>query len=382
MPGLIYDRIMPDENKRSAKAPALPEANGTSPAPPVEQPAPLEPSSGDKCRPFSYITYENVTRLAYLLRKEPPQVTAVVLAHLKPEFTQRILAWLPLALKVAVIQESAKIRTMSAAQIHEIDTRIKEAVDLVFGGWEQAAALLENADEKTRSAIFEQLRRDNFMVYDKLRKTLFRFEDSAKIPFESMVILIPELNNNAIAAALSGASPGVINKFRASMPSEVARKLLLETIQFEKPSPADIQTARKEIIQVIRKLEKEGRIVLDADGARAFLGDLDEEAAPMPEVKPAARVVDAQIPTSAEAVEHLSAGNAHYQGGRFEKSVECFQTALNLDPSLWQAHQGLGGASYALNRLAEARMHYEKLLQIHPDPALAQWYETFKKYLS
>jgi flagellar motor switch protein FliG len=375
---------MTEENKKpEITAPAPVAAKPASPAPalPAKKAILPEIPPGEKHRPFTYINYENIKRLTYLLRKESPQVGAVVLAYLKPEFTQRILAALPVDLKVSVIQESAKVRTLSPEQLMEIDARVKEKVDLVLGGWEQAAALLENADEKTRETIFERLRRENPMVYDKLKKTMFRFEDIPKIPSESMRIVIREVKNSSIATALHGASPEVVNKFRANMPPGGAQ-LLVETIQFSKPNPADVQKERKEIIQVIRHLEKEGQIFLDDEGSRSFLGDLEEEASPMLEVKPAARAVEAKPGSPGEAAQYLSAGVSHYEGGRFEQSLEYFQYALNCEPSLWQAHQYLGGAFYSLNRMAEARMHYEKLIQLHPDPALKEWYETFKKSLA
>lgn len=376
---------MSQENK-DAQAAKVPSAPGT-PAPPPEAKAPavakpplaLEPA-GEKSKPFAYINYENIKRLIYLLRKESPQVAAVVLSYLKPEFTQRILAALPVEQKVLVIQESAKVRTLNAEQLREMDQRIREKVDLVLGGWEQAAALLENADEKTREAIFEKLRRENPMVYDKLKKTMFRFEDIPKIPSESMRIIIRELKNTSIATALHGASPEVVNKFRANMPPG-GSQLLVENMQFSKPNPADVQKERKEIIQVIRHLEKEGHVFLDEEGARAFLGDLEEEAAPLLEAKPAVQGPAAKPGTSSEAAQYLSAGISYYDNGRYEQSLAYFQYALSCDPSLWQAHQYLGGAFYALHRMTEARDHYEKLLQLRNDPALTQWYEDFKKSL-
>ncbi|MEK7233894.1 MAG: FliG C-terminal domain-containing protein [Elusimicrobiota bacterium] len=365
---------MPEENTKPASAPPL--------QPPPDGDAALtESPPGEKLRPFSYINYENIKRLAYLLKKEPPQVAAVVLSYLKPEFTQRILAALPDSLKVAVIQESAKVRSLSPEQMTAIDARVKEKVDLVVGGWEQAAVLLENADEKTRGVIFERLRRENPMIYDKLKKSMFRFEDIPKVPFESVRIIIRELKNSTIATALHGASPELLNKFRANMPPGGVQ-LLLETLQFSTPTPADVQTARKEIVNVIRHLEKEGQVSLDDNGDRSFLGDLDEEEAPMPAAAPSTQAAEAKPSMTAQAAQYLSAGVAHYQGGRFEQSLEYFQYALNCDPSLWQAHQCLGGAFYSLNRMAEARTHYEKLLQVHPDPALKEWYETFKKNLA
>lgn len=371
-----------EENKKpDGMVPPASASGSAAPQVPGKKPVLPEPPPAEKHPPFSYINYENIKRLTYLLRKESPQVAAVVLAYLKPEFTQRILAALPVDLKVSVIQESTKVRTLSSEQLREIDTRVKEKVDLVLGGWEQAAALLENADEKTREAIFEKLRRENPMVYDKLKKTMFRFEDIPKIPSDSMRIVIRELKNTSIATALHGASPEIVNKFRANMAPGGAQ-LLVENMQFSKPIPTDVQKERKEIIQVIRHLEKEGQIFLDEEGARSFLGDLEEEAAPLLEVKPAVQGPAAKPGTSSEAAQYLSAGISYYDSGRYEQSLAYFQYALTCDASLWQAHQYLGGAFYALHRMAEARAHYEKLIALRNDPALTQWYEDFKRSLA
>ncbi|MDE2314027.1 MAG: tetratricopeptide repeat protein, partial [Elusimicrobia bacterium] len=75
---------------------------------------------------------------------------------------------------------------------------------------------------------------------------------------------------------------------------------------------------------------------------------------------------------------YLSAGVSFHDAGQFDQSIPYLEYAVSLDQNLWQARQYLGSALYQLGRTPEALAQYEKMLEVHPDPQIQQWVESFK----
>ncbi|MBI4055952.1 MAG: tetratricopeptide repeat protein [Elusimicrobia bacterium] len=334
-----------------------------------------------KFEPFVYINEENLKRLAYLLLKEEPWVSAVVISYLNPDFARKVLTALPVELQAKVAMETATIRQVTREQVEAIDIEIKEKVNFILGGIEHLMAMLEDTDEATRQNILEYLRNEKPAIYDKVRKAILAFEDIPSFPDREVQTIIRELKTEDMAKAIHGASPEMMNKFLSNM-STGAAALLKEAVEYTtENSPAQISEVRKRIMDVIKRLEKEGKITVREKVDTNSLEGLVEEVSVQEtrDKKWAVGGTKAGGPgSSEEAVQYLNAGVGHYEAGRYEECLTYFQYALNQDPSLWQAHQYLGGALYALGKRTEALAHYEELIRLNPDPALKQWVENFK----
>jgi len=361
-----------------------------------------------KFEPFSYITEENLKRLAYLLRHEEPWVAAVVLEYLKPEFTHKILAALPLELQAKVAIETATIRQLGREQVMAIDEQIKEKVNFVLGGAGHLIQMIEDSDEATRQNLLEYLKNEKPDVYEKVRKAVLLFEDCPNFPDRDVQTIIRSLKTEGMARALVGAHPDIVNKFLSNM-STGAAALLKEEMEYTHDlTPAQVEEERRKIMQVIKSLEREGKIrvrePLDEfalEGLEAVppgagrmslpggtgplpggTGPLPGGTGPLPggrsPVPPAGTPQGAQRTDPAGARAALEEAGSRLQAGRLEECLFQASRALALDPDAWQAYALMGYAAYGLGRTQEALEYYQLYYERNPDPGLRQWLDALK----
>jgi tetratricopeptide (TPR) repeat protein len=292
------------------------------------------------------------------------------------------------------------IRQVTKEQVQAIDADIKENVDFVVGGMERLTNMLGEADASTRNNILNYLKNEKPLIFEKVRKHLLLFDDIVNFPDREMQIIIRELKTEAMAKALQNAPPELVNKFLTNM-SAGAAGLLKESMDYSKDlTAAQIDEERAKIMDVVKVLEKEGKIAVRAgaeDGSDLVEG-MQEELSAMQrrqdrfasvgkksnpnapgktaEAGPPSGAAPAQDPAQAQS--YFATGVSYFDAGQIEPSLEYFQYALNLDSNLWQVHQYLGNAFYQLGRNAEALQHFEKLLTFNPDPQIAQWVESLK----
>jgi flagellar motor switch protein FliG len=372
------------------------------PPPPLPPPEEEDEDMKKKFEPFSYINEENIKRLAnlFILRKEEPWVLATVLSYLRPDYARMVLTSLPMEMQAKLALEALTIRQVTREQVEAIDADIKENVDFVVGGMERLTHLLSEADTATRNNILSYLKNEKPLIFDKVRKHLILFDDIVNFSDREMQTIVRELKTEAMARALQNAAPEIVNKFLSNM-SAGAAGVLKEHMDYAKDlTQAQIDEERAKIMDVIKVLEKEGKIAV---GSRAEEGvdiieGMQEElsasarrqerfaaarkkfdvtaAAPAPASAPAPAAQPAADPAQAQS--HFTYGVSLYDAGQMEQSVQYFEYALNQDPNLWQVHQYLGNAFYQLGRTAEALQQFERLLTFNPDPQVRQWVDSLK----
>jgi flagellar motor switch protein FliG len=351
------------------------------------EPPPEEDESMKKFEPFTYINETNLKRLVYMfmLRKEEPWVIAVVCSYLRPDFARMLITSLPVEIQAKVALEALTVRQVTREQVMAIDADVKENVDFVVGGMERLLAMLDEADTATRNNILNYLKNDKPQVYERVRKFVLTFEDIANFPDREMQTLVRELKAESMARALTNAQPEVVNKFFTNM-SAGAASLLKEAMEYATGlTPSQIEEERGKIMDLIKVMEKEGKInVREKPGDGIDLADMDLSASSSREarlqaVRPAAPAAPAKAPAdAAQAQQYFDAGSTYYNGGQPEQALQYFQHALSLNPDLWQAHQYMGNILYSLGRTAEALPHFEEMLKSNPDPQLKAWVESFK----
>ncbi len=377
------------------------------PPPPLPLPPPEEDDEEDemkKFEPFSYINEENVKRLAHLfvLRNEEPWVPAVVVSYLRPDLARILLTALPVEYQAKVAIEALTVRQTTREQVMAIDADVRENVDFVIGGLERLTMMLDEADSGTRSNILNYLKNEKPLIYEAVRRNLLVFEDVITFPDREMQVIVRELKTEGMAKALQGASPEVVNKFLSNM-SGGAQSLLKEQMEYTTGlNQAQIDEERSKIMDLIKVLEKEGKISVRQKGAEGsdLVEGMQEELGAMErrqkrfaeqrkrtesilkakEEPPAAEPPPKQA-TQIElnqAQQYYEAATGYYNAGDAASSVPYFEAALNLNPGLWQAHQFLGGILYQLGRTPEALEHYEMVLRYNPDPQIKAWVDGFK----
>ena len=321
--------------------------------------------------PFSYVNDDNIKRLIYLIAKEKPEDIAIVLSYLKPEYVKQIIESFKPHLQAEVAVALAQAREIPQEDIIRMDNYVRERIDFLVGGIHHLIELLQKVDKTTRDNILEYLKNEKPDIYQKVRPQIFLFEDLIDIPDITLQTIIRELKPEDIARALRNAPQPLIDKFFKNM-SEGAQALVKEEMDYGRPMTKEqIEEEQNKIIELIKKMEQEGKIYLK-EKEKTFLIDASE-------------VVTAKTRKIEESpgYEYYTAGVDFYQQGDYENSISYLQYATELDPQLYEAYQYLGNIYYETGNYQQALEYYKKVVELNPqDKEFANWVKEFEKSVS
>lgn len=212
--------------------------------------------------------------LATFLVNEHPQTVAVILAHLEPEKKGEVLKRLPEALQAEVVLRMANLEHVDPELISEIDRVLKNQLSntatveqAALGGVQPVAEMLNVMDKNTETAIMSRLEEKDPLLAEEIRKLMFVFDDIAKIDDRGIQALLKEVPNEKLLLALKTASEDIRNKILKNISARAA-EMLREDLSNMGPSRlSDVEGAQQEIVNVARRLEAEGKILIARGGS-------------------------------------------------------------------------------------------------------------------
>ena len=219
---------------------------------------------------FQKIKKLDARTVASFLRNEHPQTVALVLAHLERQQAGQVLAVFPEDLQVEVLRRVASLDQVSPAIIEEIDAALREEIALVeevggrlVGGPQSVAEILNQMERTQETGILKRLEEeDQGELAEEIRRYLFTFEDLLGVEDRGLMALLKEVNTQELALALKAASDELKNKFFQNM-SSLAAEMLQEELEIMGPARLrEVEVAQQRIIQVAKRLETEGQLVL------------------------------------------------------------------------------------------------------------------------
>ncbi|MBU1743200.1 MAG: flagellar motor switch protein FliG, partial [Proteobacteria bacterium] len=130
------------------------------------------------------------------------------------------------------------------------------------GGVTSVAEILNQVDKATEDSIFGRLEDEHPELADEVRQLMFVFDDLLVIDDRGIRSILKEVKNEDLTLALKTASEELKNKILSNV-SERAAAMIQEDLEVMGPVRlSDVEGAQQNVIQVARRLEKEGKIVI------------------------------------------------------------------------------------------------------------------------
>jgi len=216
--------------------------------------------------------------LANFLIHEHPQTVSVILAHLEPEKKGEVLKRLPEALQAEVVLRMANLDHVAPELIKEVDRVLKDELanlgtveQAALGGVQPVAEMLNVMDKNTEKAIMSRIEERDPILAEEIRKLMFVFEDIVKIDDKGIQTLLKEVPNDKLLLALKTSNEEIRNKIFKNI-SQRAAQMLKDDLSNMGPSRlSDVEQAQVEIVNVARKLEGEGKILIARGGSEDAL---------------------------------------------------------------------------------------------------------------
>lgn len=219
--------------------------------------------------PFEFVRSIDPGQLLNLLGNEHPQTIALVLAYLKAEHAAAILSGLAPELRSEVAMRIALMSRTAPEVVREVEILLEKKIASfgssefsVAGGVRALVQLLNRVDRGTEKSILERLEQENPELAEEVKKLLFVFEDITLLDDKSIQLVLREVDMKELALALKAASEEVKSRIFKNM-SERAATMLKEDMEFMGPMRLRlVEEAQQRIVNVIRKLEESGEIVI------------------------------------------------------------------------------------------------------------------------
>lgn len=224
-------------------------------------------------QPFSFLQKAETHNLLTFMQDEHPQTIALILAHLPSSKGSEILAGLPPAKQIEVVARVANMEQTNPEVIREVEQGLAQRLSGIVsqrfqkvGGVEAVAEMLNLADRSTEKGILEALGTEDPELVEQIRRLMFVFEDILLVNDKGIQAVLKEIDHDELALALKTASPEMKEKIFKNM-SERAAQLIKEEMEYMGPvRVSDVEAAQQRIVDVVRKLEDAGEIVLQGRG--------------------------------------------------------------------------------------------------------------------
>ncbi|NLX61702.1 MAG: flagellar motor switch protein FliG [Tissierellia bacterium] len=235
-------------------------------------------TSSLQVRPFEFIRKADPNQLLNYIEGEHPQTIALILSYLRPNQAAHVLANLPSEKQAEVTRRIAIMDRTSPDIIKEVEkvleTKFSGILSQDFsstGGIQSVVDILNSVDRSTEKNIMDQLDWMDIELSEEIRKRMFVFEDIVTLDNRSIQRIIREIDNSQWAIALKGASEEVKEVIFSNMSKRLV-EMIKEDIEFMGPVRLrDIEDAQQNIVNVIRKLEEDGEIIIPRGGTEIIV---------------------------------------------------------------------------------------------------------------
>ncbi|MDE7299271.1 MAG: flagellar motor switch protein FliG [Lachnospiraceae bacterium] len=224
-------------------------------------------------RPFEFIRKTDPAQLITFIQDEHPQAIALILSYMPAQQAAAILGALSPDKQADVAKRIAQMDRTSPEVLKEVERvlerRLSSLVNQDYtsaGGIDAIVEILNTVDRGTEKHIMENLEIEEPELADEIRKKMFVFEDILSLDDRSIQRVLREVENNELAVALKNTTDEVKEAIFNNLSKRLVT-MIKEDMDFMGPvRMKDVEEAQQKIVNVIRKLEDSGEIVISRGG--------------------------------------------------------------------------------------------------------------------
>lgn len=228
---------------------------------------------GDQIKGLEALKWMHPSTISNMLRNEHPQVTAIVLSYFEPELSAEILRGLPERFQSEIVYRIATLTTIQPRALFDLNDVIQNATSdgeggklATIGGEKKAAEILNFVGSGIDSRVLDEIAVEHEDISKAIQDKMFVFEDISGIEPRGIQTILAEVPNEVLKVALKGADQNMIDLFLGNMSKRQA-EMLKEELEMSGPVKlSDVEDAQRSIIQTVRRLADEDKIVMPGGG--------------------------------------------------------------------------------------------------------------------
>lgn len=220
-------------------------------------------------RPFEFARKTEAAQLVNFIQNEHPQTIALILSYLKPSQSAEIIRALSPEMQADTARRIALMDRASPEVISQIEREFEKRLSTLvsedytsIGGIDSIVDIINQVDRSTEKNIMENLEIEDPELAEIIKKRMFVFEDITTLDNKSIQRVLREVDNHQLAIALKGAGQGVKEVIMANVSKRLGA-MIEEDLEYMGPKRVkEVEDAQQKIVNVIRKLEDAGEIVI------------------------------------------------------------------------------------------------------------------------
>ncbi|MDR0949057.1 MAG: flagellar motor switch protein FliG [Lachnospiraceae bacterium] len=224
-------------------------------------------------KPFEFVRKTEPSQLLNFIQDEHPQTIALILSYLSATQAALIVSALPPDKQADVVKRIAIMDRTSPDVIKEVEKVLESKLSnlvnqdyTIVGGVDAVVDILNAVDRGTEKHITSTLEIEEPELADEIRKKMFVFEDILQLDDRAIQTVLRDVDNNDLAIALKGS----VEQVQAAIFNNLSKRLgvmIKEDMDFMGPiRMKDVEEAQQKIVNIIRKLEDSGVIVIARGG--------------------------------------------------------------------------------------------------------------------
>ncbi|EAG0262915.1 flagellar motor switch protein FliG [Listeria monocytogenes] len=213
---------------------------------------------------------DDVDSLFTIISDESPQTIAMIASYMKPEEASKLLALLPEEKMINTVIGIASLEQFDSEVMQNVSNLLRIKLDTMSNsslnktdGIKNVANILNNVTRGLERTIFEHLDAEQAELSERIKEKMFMFEDIILLDNMTLQQVLAETqDNNKIARALKNEKEELKEKILSCV-SKNRRDMITEELEVLGPIRlSDVEQAQQDIANVVKNLEKDGKIVI------------------------------------------------------------------------------------------------------------------------
>ncbi len=221
--------------------------------------------NADVKRYFDFVTQNNISDFIFLIKSQnlKPDYISLIVSFLAPDLAAKILSNLDPKVQAQVTVLLTDQRLGSKDLLDKLEKKLKSDVECFVGGDDKVSGLAQSLSNKQRKEIAQLSKKLNPKGYKKIRPHMVLFDDIMLLDDSELQFVLSDLNLEQLAIALVGIDQGLFAKINDNL-TKGASDMVAQYLELksESSNESHIEKAQDTIIQVLKKLDAQGKIKL------------------------------------------------------------------------------------------------------------------------
>lgn len=239
----------------------------------------LEYITGSRKEPISAILQDVPEKILNgFIAAEHPQTVAFLMTKMNPDQAAQVLQRMPEEGQTDVLIRIAHLNMVKADVIDEVREVLRSQLkgsglneEEEVSGPKSAADILNFVDRTNEERIITEIEEMYPDLAEQIRNLMFTFEDLMKIDDRGIQAVLKEVPRDQLVLALKTASPELRDHLFRNV-SQRAAQMIQEDLSAMGPVKVkDVEKAQQGIVDIVRRLEGEGKIAVGGGAEEAMI---------------------------------------------------------------------------------------------------------------